>query len=230
MSLTITWYGHSTFGIDADGAKLIVDPFLKPHNPVTSVVADDLEADFILVTHGHGDHMADLVALAKRTAAQVISNVEIATWLGRRGVAHAHGMNIGGASTFAFGRVKLTVAHHSSVLPDGTYAGNPNGFLINFNDGHDVYIAGDTALTYDMKLIGDVGGADLAILPIGDYFTMGPDDALIAAQWIKAKHVIPCHYNTFPRIAVDVDAFARRLEREAGIDCTILAVGQSVAL
>ena len=230
MSLTITWYGHSTFGIDADGAKLIVDPFLKPHNPVTSVVADDLEADFILVTHGHGDHMADLVALAKRTAAQVISNVEIATWLGRRGVAHAHGMNICGASTFAFGRVKLTVAHHSSVLPDGTYAGNPNGFLINFNDGHDVYIAGDTALTYDMKLIGDVGGADLAILPIGDYFTMGPDDALIAAQWIKAKHVIPCHYNTFPRIAVDVDAFARRLEREAGIDCTILAVGQSVAL
>ncbi len=230
MSLTITWYGHSTFGIDADGAKLIVDPFLKPHNPVTSVVADDLEADFILVTHGHGDHMADLVALAKRTAAQVISNVEIATWLGRQGVAHAHGMNIGGASTLAFGRVKLTVAHHSSVLPDGTYAGNPNGFLINFNDGHDVYIAGDTALTYDMKLIGDVGGADLAILPIGDYFTMGPDDAVIAAQWIKAKHVIPCHYNTFPRIAVDVDAFARRLAREAGIDCTILAVGQSVAL
>ena len=230
MALTITWYGHSTFGIDADGTKIIVDPFLKPNNPVAPVSADEVEADFILVTHGHGDHVADLVPLAKRTGAQVISNFEIATWLGSHGVDGAHGMNTGGAGTFPFGRVKLTIAHHSSVLPDGTYAGNPYGFLINFNDGHDVYIAGDTALTYDMKLIGDVGGADLAILPIGDYFTMGPDDAVIAAQWVKAKHVIPCHYNTFPPIAVDADAFARRLEREAGIDCTILAVGESVTL
>ncbi len=230
MSLTITWYGHSTFAIDADGTKIIVDPFLKPNNPVAPVSADDLEADFILVTHGHGDHVADLVPLVKRTGAQVISNFEIATWLGKHGVESAHGMNTGGAGTFAFGRVKLTIAHHSSILPDGTYAGNPYGFLIHFNDGHDVYIAGDTALTYDMKLIGDVGGADLAILPIGDYFTMGPDDAVIAAQWVKAKHVIPCHYNTFPPIAVDADAFARRLAREAGIDCTILAVGESVTL
>ena len=125
-------------------------------------------------------------------------------------------MNIGGAYTFPFGRVKLTIAHHSSVLPDGTYGGNPSGFLINFNDGHDVYFAGDTALTYDMKLIGDVGGVDLAILPIGDNFTMGPDDAVVAAQWVKAKHVIPCHYNTFPLIAVDADAFARRLAARGG--------------
>ncbi|MFO7632516.1 MAG: metal-dependent hydrolase [Caldilinea sp.] len=229
MTLAITWYGHSTFAIDADGLKIIVDPFLKPNNPVATVTTDQVPADFILVTHGHGDHTADLVALAKRTEAQVICNFEIATWLGEHGVSKAHGMNTGGAYTFPFGRVKLTIAHHSSVLPDGTYAGNPYGFLISFNDGHDLYIAGDTALTYDMKLIGDVGGVDLAILPIGDNFTMGPDDAVIAAQWVKAKHVIPCHYNTFPVIEVDTAAFARRLMREAGIDCTVLGVGESAS-
>ncbi|HHY56826.1 MAG TPA: metal-dependent hydrolase [Chloroflexi bacterium] len=227
MALTITWYGHSSFGIDADGVKLVVDPFLKPNNPVALVGADQVAADFILLTHGHGDHVADAVPLAKRTGAQVICNFEIANWLGAHGVANTAGMNTGGAGVFPFGRVKLTIAHHSSSLPDGAYAGNPYGFLINFNDGHDLYIAGDTALTYDMKLIGDVGGVDVAILPIGDFFTMGPSDAVIAAQWVKAKHVIPCHYNTFPPIAVDAAAFARSLAREAGIDCTILAVGES---
>ncbi len=228
--MNITWYGHSTFGIEVDGTKLVIDPFLKPHNPVAPVTADEVEADFILLTHGHGDHVADAVALAKRTGALVICNFEIGNWLAAHGVEKTAGMNTGGAGTFPFGRVKLTIAHHSSSLPDGTYAGNPYGFLINFNDGHDLYIAGDTALTYDMKLIGEVGGVDVAILPIGDFFTMGPDDAVIAAQWVKAKHVIPCHYNTFPPIAVDAQAFARRLEREAGIDCTILAVGESVSL
>ena len=229
MALTITWLGHSTFSIDADGVKLVVDPFLKPHNPVAPVTADEVAADFILLTHGHGDHVADAVALAKRTGALVICNFEIANWLGTHGVASTAGMNTGGAGTFPFGRVKLTIAHHSSSLPDGAYAGNPYGFLINFNDGHDLYIAGDTALTYDMKLIGDVGGVDLAILPIGDFFTMGPSDAVIAAQWVKAKHVIPCHYNTFPPIAVDAAAFAKDLASEAGIDCTILAVGEAAA-
>lgn len=115
------------------------------------------------------------------------------------------------------------------MLPDGTYAGNPYGFLIHCNDGHDLYIAGDTALTYDMKLIGDFGGVDVAILPIGDNYTMGPDEAVIAAQWVKAKHVIPCHYNTFPVIEVDAQAFAKKLMREAGIDCTVLAVGESIS-
>lgn len=230
MALKITWFGHSTFSIDADGVKIVVDPFLKPHNPVASLTAEQVTADFILVTHGHGDHVADLVALAQHTGAQVICNFEIAEWLGKQGVDKIHGMNTGGAHTFPFGRVKLTIAHHSSVLPDGTYAGNPYGFLINFNDGYDLYIAGDTALTYDMKLIGEVGGVDLAILPIGDYFTMGPDDAVVAAQWVKAKRVIPCHYNTFPPIQVDAAAFARRLAREAGIDCTVLAIDETVEL
>lgn len=230
MSLQITYYGHSTLAIQTDEHTLVVDPFLKPHNPLAPVTAHDLRADFILITHGHGDHIADAVALAQRTGALVISNYEIVTWLAGHGMDNGHGMNTGGAYTFPFGRLKLTVALHSSTLPDGSSGGHPNGMLITFNDGHDVYIAGDTALTYDMQLIGERGGVDLAVLPIGDNFTMGPDDALLAAQFVKAKHVLPVHYNTFPPIRQDAAAFAERLRREAEIDCTVLAPGASMRL
>jgi L-ascorbate metabolism protein UlaG (beta-lactamase superfamily) len=230
MALTLTWQGHATWSIDADGTPIVVDPFLKPNNPSALVTAQEIPAEYILVTHGHGDHVADLVALALRTGALVICNFEISLWLGTYGVSNVHPMNHGGSHTFPFGRVKMTIAHHSSMLPDGSYAGNPGGFLINFNNGHDVYFAGDTALTYDMRLIGEVGGVDLAVLPIGDNFTMGPDDAVIAAQFVKAKSVLPSHYNTFPLIEVDAHAFAKRLQREAGIDCTVLAVGESLEL
>jgi L-ascorbate metabolism protein UlaG (beta-lactamase superfamily) len=228
MTVKLTWHGHATWGIDADGTHILVDPFLKPNNPVASATAADVDPEFILVTHGHGDHVADLVAVAMRTGAMVICNFEIYMWLQNHGVTNVHSMNLGGSYSFPFGRVKMTMAHHSSVLPDGTYGGNPGGFLINFNDGTDVYFAGDTALFYDMKLIGDVGGVDLAVLPIGDNFTMGPDDAAQAAQFVKAKHVLPSHYNTFPVIEVDAAAFARKLQRETGIDCTVLAVDESL--
>jgi L-ascorbate metabolism protein UlaG (beta-lactamase superfamily) len=230
MALTLTWHGHATWSIDADGTKIVVDPFLKPNNPSAMKTAHDLAADFILVTHGHGDHTADLVALARRTGAQVICNFEISLWLETHGITNVHPMNLGGTFNFPFGRVKMTIAHHSSVLPDGTYAGNPSGYLINFNSGYDVYFAGDTALTLDMKLIGDVGGVDVAVLPIGDNFTMGPDDALLAAQFVKAKSVLLSHYNTFPVIKVDAHAFAKRLQREAGIDCTVLEVDEQLEL
>lgn len=230
MAVKLTWYGHAAWGIDADGTKIVVDPFLKPNNPSAQVTAEELKADFILVTHGHGDHVADLVALAKQTGATVICNFEISVWLSRHGVDKVHAMNHGGAFTFPFGKIKMVNAIHSSMLPDGSNGGNPAGYVIQFNDGHDVYFAGDTALTYDMKLIGEFGGVDLAVLPVGDNFTMGPDDAMVAAQWVKAKHVLLSHYNTFPLIAIDGPAFAKKLRRDTGIECTVLAVGQTYEL
>ena len=230
MSIKLTYYGHSTFGIETDDAKLIVDPFFAPNNPAATVKVDEVEADFILVTHGHGDHVADLVPLAKQTGAMVICNYEIANWLGNQGIENVHGMHIGGGYDFPFGRAKMTIAHHGSGLPDGSYGGNPAGFLLHLNEGADIYISGDTALTYDMRLIGEAGGVDLAILCMGDNFTMGPDDAVRAAQFVQAKHVIPCHYDTFPPIRQDADAFAKKLYDAAEIDCTVMAVGDEFTL
>jgi len=230
MSITLKYYGQSTFGIDADGTQLIIDPFFKPNSPVAPVSADEVAADFILITHGHGDHVADAVNLAQRTGATTISNFEIATWLENAGVENAHGMHIGGGYDFPFGRVQLTIAHHGSMLPDGSNGGNPAGLLITFNSGTRIYIAGDTALTYDMRLIGEAGGVDLAVLPIGDNFTMGPDDAVTAAQFVQAKRVVPCHYNTFPLIEQDAQAFAATLQDTAGIDCTVLDPGEEMTV
>ncbi len=230
MSLALTYHGHATCTFTIDGVHVVVDPFFAPGNPATSVRVDSVPADFILQTHGHGDHIADTVALAQRTGATVICVPEIAAWLKKKGVETTHGMNTGGAHSFAFGRVKMVVAHHSSGLPDGSYGGNPIGFVVNFNSGHDVYIAGDTALTYDMRMIGDAGGVDLALLPIGDNYTMGPEDAVMAAQWVQAKHVVPVHYNTWPLIAQDGAAFAERLRRVAEIDCTVMQPGDTFEL
>jgi L-ascorbate metabolism protein UlaG (beta-lactamase superfamily) len=230
LTIKFTYFGHSTFAVDADGVKLVVDPFFSPHNPAAPVGADTLEVDYLLLTHGHGDHMTDAVALAKRTGAAVISNFEIAGWMEQQGAAKTYGMNTGGSFNFPFGRLKLTVALHSSTLPDGSSGGQANGMLIHFDDGHDVYFAGDTALTYDMRLIGESGGVDLALLPIGDYYTMGPDDAVVAAQFVKAKRVIPMHYNTFPEIEQNVRGFADKLLTLAEIDCIVLSPGEEYIL
>lgn len=228
MAITFTYYGHSTFGIDADGTRIIVDPFFAPNSPVAPVRADQIECDVMLITHGHADHIADAVSIAKRTGCQVIANFEVCNWLGAKGVENTHGMNPGGGYNFPFGRVKMTIAHHSSSMPDGSYGGVPGGFLIHFNEGTDIYLAGDTALTYDMRLIGEAGGVDVAALPIGDNFTMGPEDAVTAAQFVGAKKVIPIHYNTWPPIAQDAHAFARALEMEAGIGCVVMVPGDIV--
>ncbi len=229
MAVTITYYGHSTFTFDVDGTKLVIDPFFAPNNSAAPVKADEIEADYVLVSHGHFDHVADAASIAKRTGATVISNAEIVGWLQKQGVKKVHGMNTGGAFTFPFGRVQMTIAHHSSALPDGANGGNPCGLLFHFNDGSDVYFAGDTALTFDMKLIGEAGGVDLALLPIGDNFTMGPDDAVTAAQFVKAKRD-PHALRHLPGHQAGSRAFAETLRQAAEIDCKVLAPGEAYTL
>ncbi|HEY2761129.1 MAG TPA: metal-dependent hydrolase [Pirellulales bacterium] len=203
--IEIQWLGHSCFLIRTDKHKILVDPFLDD-SPTAPIKSDEVEADFILITHGHGDHCADAVKIAKRTSATVVSNYEISLWLGKQGLKNAIGMNHGGATTLPFGRVKMTVAHHSSTMPDGTYGGNPAGYLLTLEGGK-IYIAGDTALFTDMQLYGR-GELDLAILPIGDFFTMGPEDSIEAIQLLNPKRVAPCHYNTWPPIAQDAKQWA----------------------
>ena len=190
-----TFIGHGTHTLDVNGTKVVIDPFFGD-NPTTDVSVDDVAADFILVSHGHYDHVADLVSLAKRTGATVISNFEISNWLGKQGVAQEklHAQHSGGGFNHSFGYAKLTIAHHGSGLPDGSDGGNPAGFLITA-DGKKLYFACDTGLFYSMKLIGEEG-LDLAVLPIGDNFTMGPDDALRAVKLLEPKMVVPCHLTT----------------------------------
>lgn len=222
MTITVTFHGHATFSLDLDGTHVVVDPFLAPNNPMAQKSAADVAADFILQTHGHGDHIADTVPLAKRTGALVIANFEIANWLNAQGVERTHGQHLGGGFRHPIGYVKMTTAFHGSGLPDGSYGGMPAGFLLE-TQGKRIYIAGDTALFSDMALYG-AGGLDLAILPIGDNFTMGPDDALLALQYLKPRAVIPCHYNTWPLIAVDVQAWADRVRAETDTTPVVLGV------
>jgi len=223
----ITYHSHACFGIDAGGTHLLIDPFLTG-NPLTDVSAEQVAADYILVSHGHGDHVGDTVAIAQRTGATTISNFEIQSWLQAQGVESTHPLHIGGGFDFPFGRVKLTIAHHGSMLPDGSYGGNPAGFLLSL-EGKKIYHACDTGLFYDMKLIGEEG-LDLAILPIGDNFTMGPDDALRAVKFLAPKVVIPIHYDTFDVIKQDPHAFAGRVETETSAQCVVLKAGETYDL
>ena len=204
MSVTVTAHGHATFTIDVDGTRLLIDPFLSG-NPVAKVDADTLHPDYILITHGHGDHITDALPIAKRCDIPIIANFEICSWVNSQGHAKTHPQHIGGGFNHPFGRVQLTPALHGSGLPDGRYGGQPAGFLLSVG-GKRIYVSGDTALFSDMSLIGR-HGLDLAIVCIGDNFTMGPEDALLAVDFLKPTTVIPCHYNTWPLIEVDVDAW-----------------------
>ncbi|MBW1699020.1 MAG: metal-dependent hydrolase [Deltaproteobacteria bacterium] len=227
MALKVTWLGHACFLIETEKAKILIDPFLTG-NPLSAVKADDVEADYILVSHGHGDHLGDTVEIAKRTGAMIISNFEIQNWLADQGVETVHPQHIGGGFDYPWGRVKLTIAHHGSSLPDGSYGGNPCGFLL-YIQGKKIYHACDTGLFYDMKLIGEEG-IDLAILPIGDNFTMGPDDAIRAIKLIEPVQVVPIHYDTFEVIKQDPNAWAQRVGQETSANPTVLQPGESIEL
>lgn len=227
MSTEITFLGHSTFQVATGGSTILIDPFFTD-NPSAKVAADNVQADVILITHGHGDHVGDAVTIAKRTGALVISNFEIVTWLQGQGVENVHPMHIGGSHKFDFATVKLTIAHHGSMLPDNTNGGNPVGFVLKTEDGN-IYFAGDTGLFYDMNLIG-AEDLSVAVLPIGDNFTMGPSDAVRAAGFLNPKVVIPCHFNTWPLIEQDVDAWADATKNETKAKPVVLGVGESTTI
>ena len=227
MSFKLTWYGHATLGFETDGYHVLVDPFFTG-NPAAKISADKVIADFILVSHGHGDHIGDAVSISKRTGATVISNFEIANWLGKKDV-ETHAQHLGGGFHHPFGYLKLTLALHGSALPDGSYGGNPAGFLLTTLDDQKIYMACDTGLFGDMRLIGEED-IDLAVIPIGDNYTMGPDDALRAVQLLQPKHVIPIHYNTWDLIAQDAHAWAKQVQDRTGAQVHVLAPGESFTL
>jgi len=223
--MNITYYGHSCFGIEVNGKNILFDPFITPNELAKNIDATTVKADYILISHGHEDHIADAIAIAKRTGAKVVCNWEIHSWLNSKGITNTHPMNIGGKWKFDFGNVKCVAAVHSSSLPDGTYGGNPMGFIVEANEGN-FYYAGDTALTYDMKLIGDYRSINFAFLPIGDNFTMGVDNAIIAADFIKCRKIIGMHYDTFGYIKVDKEQAIKKFEN-AGNSLTLFNIGET---
>ncbi len=227
MALELTWYGHATLGVKTDSYQLLIDPFFTG-NPAAPIKAADAKADFILVTHGHGDHVGDCVEIAKRCNATVIANAEISTWLRKKGV-NVHAQHIGGGHQHPFGYLKLTLALHGSSLPDGSDGGNPAGFLLTTNAGEKAYFAGDTGLFGDMRLIGEEE-LDLAVIPIGDNYTMGPVDALRAVKLLQPRMVIPIHFSTFGLIQQDADAWAALVNAQTSTHAHVMAVGETYCL
>ncbi len=225
MATDITWLGHSCFAIGTGKYDLLVDPFLD-ESPTAPVKAAELAADFILLTHGHFDHLGDVVPIALRTGAMVVANFEICEWLKRQGIAEEKttAMNLGGSVCMPFGGVKMTLAHHSSSLPDGSYGGAAGGFVLQLKGGC-IYLAGDTSLFLDMKLIG-LDALEVAVLPIGDQFTMGPDDSLEAIKMLTPRRVVPCHYGTWPPIEQDAVAWADQVRSHTSAEPVVLQPGE----
>lgn len=227
--MKVTYYGHACFGVNINGKHLLFDPFIRHNELAKHIDVAAIPADYILLSHGHEDHVADALEIAQRTGATLISNYEIVSWFAQKGVSNNHPMNIGGKRSFDFGSVKYVAATHSSVLPDGTYGGNPGGFVIESTQGN-FYYSGDTGLTMDMKLIPELcGPLKVALLPIGDNFTMGAEEAVLAAEFVKTNHVIGLHYDTFGYIKIDhqkaIDTFTAK-----GKKLTLLAIGETIEL
>lgn len=226
--MEITYYGHSCFSIEVSNKTLLFDPFIKENPIAKNIDLKKIKADYILLSHGHGDHVDDAIELARQTNAMVIANYEIINWVMNHGITKTHSMNIGGHWMFDFGKVKCVNAVHSSSLPDGTYGGNPMGFLIEASAAN-FYYAGDTALHYDMKLIGDYKKIDFAFLPMGNNFTMGVDNAVIASDFIKCDHIIGMHYDSFDKIKIDHAEAKKKFER-AGKELMLLNIGETINL
>lgn len=231
MATRLRYLGHSALLIETDGKTILVDPYLSENSLAPADVdAGTIAADLILLSHGHFDHLGDTVAIAKRTGATVIAPFELANWIGKQGVEKTEGMQPGGGFQFdPKVHVKLTPAIHSSSLPDGSFAGLASGFLLTLGDGSKIYDAADTALFGDMELIGEAG-LDLAIVPIGDYYTMGPADAVKAIQRLRPRLAMPIHYNTFPPIVQDPKAWAEQVHASTSAKAVTPAPGEWVEI
>ena len=225
--MELTYYGQSCFGAEIDGTNLLFDPFIRPNELAEHIDVDEIEADYLLLTHGHQDHVADAEYIAEQTGATFISNFEIINWFADKGF-DGHPLNHGGGANFDFGRVTFVQAIHSSVLPDGTYGGNPGGFIIE-TDEVDFYHAGDTALTMDMKLIPmSFEPLDFAILPIGDNFTMDVRAAILASDFIECDKIVGCHYDTFGFIEIDKEQAIQQFQDQQK-NLILLDIGESTS-
>ncbi len=225
--MKITYYGHSAFGLELNGKHILLDPFISPNPKASAINIDEIPADYIILSHGHGDHVADVEAIAKRTGAKLISTFEVVGWFGQKGIENNHPMNHGGKNEFDFGTVKFTNAVHSSSMPDGSYGGHPAGMIFE-SEGKTFYYSGDTALFGDMKLIGEYHDLDFAFLCMGDNFTMGVEDAVIAADFIQCKDIIGMHFDTFGYIEID-HAAASKAFADAGKELTLMEIGASIS-
>jgi L-ascorbate metabolism protein UlaG (beta-lactamase superfamily) len=226
--MNLTFLGHSCFLLETSNSKILFDPFISGNELAKHIDIDTIEADFIVQSHGHLDHIADLVAIAKRTNAVVISSWELTEWAKKQGIEKVHPMNIGGSWNFSFGKLKMVFAAHSNSLPDGSYGGTAAGFILEL-DGKRIYYAGDTALTQDMKLIGEYSRPDLAILPIGNNFTMDIDDAILASDFVQCKEIVGMHFDTFGYIKINHEEAIRKFKLR-NKTLHLLDIGYSLAI
>lgn len=225
--MKVTNLGHACFHLEIGGVNIVTDPFMSP-NPNCSIDPMDVKCDWMLITHGHGDHVTDAVAIANNTGCKVVANYEVANWLINQGVKNVHHLNHGGSVTTEFGAVKMVNAVHSSSFEDGSYAGHPAGFIIKSTEGN-AYFAGDTALMYDMKMFGEYENLSQAFLPIGDTFTMGVDDAVIAAKMLQCSQIVGMHYDTFPPITIDKDEALKKFNTNK-LELHLPSIGQTIEI
>lgn len=226
--MQLTYYGHACFQVTIGGEKILFDPFITYNEFAKDIRVDSIETDYIFLSHGHADHIADCISIARRTGCKVVAAWEIHEWLNKQGITNTHPMNTGGKWQFAFGTVKCVVAQHSSGLPDGSYGGNPMGFLLMTGEGN-FYYSGDTALTLDMQLVPAWAKLAFAVLPIGDNFTMDVADALRAADFVDCTKVVGVHYNTFGFIHVNTEA-AKTAFAAAGKQLLLPAIGETISI